>query len=65
MKKVKEEEMGRNEDKVKEKKGGEIENVLLYTTTKELWRYEKKEREEKKKGKLFCNIHSHRAVMKR
>lgn len=49
MKKVKEEEMGRNEDKVKEKKGGEIENVLLYTTTKELWRYEKKEREEKKR----------------
>lgn len=52
MKKVKEEEMGRNEDKVKEKKGGEIENVLLYTTTKELWRYEKKEREEKK-GNCF------------
>lgn len=52
MKKVKEEEMGRNEDKVKKKKGGEIENVLLYTTTKELWRYEKKEREEKK-GNCF------------
>lgn len=48
MKKVQEEEMGRNEDKVKKKKGGEIENVLLYTTTKELWRYEKKEREEKR-----------------